>query len=108
MRWIDTDGHPRALPLHPDGPRLQGAYNRRNAYGAAVVFLPEARNQPFIAPMFEAIARGALCGERPLLRELGVDPDSIDGDVTLDYRTRPSTRTIAPQRVQCHEEASHA
>lgn len=108
LHWRDAEGRSHALPLHPDGPRLRGAYNRRNAYGAVVVFLPEARNQPFIAPMFEAIATRALCGDRPLLNELGIDPSSVDGDVTLAYHTRPGTRLIAPQRVHCTEESSHA
>lgn len=108
LRWTDTSGHTHALPLDPEGPRLRGAYNRRNAYGATVVFLPEARRQPMLAPMFESIAHHALCGERGLLAELGIDPDSVTGDVVLDYDVRPGTPDIPPQTVRCEEGTNRA
>ena len=85
---------------------MKGAYNRRNAYGAVVVFLPEARRQPMLAPMFEAIAEQALCGDRPLMTELGID--DVDGNITLEYEARPGTPSIPDQTVRCPEEASHA
>lgn len=106
LRWTDGDGKDHAMPLRPDGPRMKGAYNRRNAYGAVVVFLPEARQQPMLAPMFDTIAEQALCGDRPLMTELGID--DVRGDVTLDYAARPGTPSIPSQTVQCPEEASHA
>ncbi len=106
LRWTDGDGKDHAMPLRPDGPRMKGAYNRRNAYGAVVVFLPEARQQPMLAPMFDTIAKQALCGDRPLMAELGID--DVRGDVTLDYAARPGTPAIPSQTVLCPEEASHA
>lgn len=106
LRWADAAGHTHAMPLRPDGPRMRGAYNRRNAYGAVVVFLPEARRQPMLAPMFEAVAHGALCGDRPLMTELGID--DVAGDVTLDYTARPGVPAIRSQTVRCSEEPNHA
>ncbi len=108
LRWTDLQGHAHAIPLRPDGERLRGAYNRRNAYGAVVVFLPEARRQPLLSPMFEAIAQQSLCGERPLLAELGFDPDTVASDVTLEYQARPGTPSIPPQTVHCAEARGHA
>ncbi len=108
VRWTDREGHAHALPLRPDGPRLQGAYNRRNAYGAVVVFLPKGRTHPHLAPMFDAVAQSSLCGERPLLAELGVDPHTVASDVTLQYETRPGTPAVDAVTVRCPQEASHA
>ncbi len=108
VRWTDRQGLQHAIPLHPDGARLHGAYNRRNAYGAVVVFLPEARRQPLLTPMFDAIAHQSLCGDRPLLAELGVNPDTVASDVTLEYQARPGTPSIPPQTVHCPQDQSHA
>lgn len=108
VRWTDVDGQTHTLPLEPDGPRLKGAYNRRNAYGAVVVFLPKGLQTPLLAPMFEAVSQHALCGDRPLMQELGVDPDTIASDITLTYHTRPGTPRFAPQLVLCPSEVSHA
>lgn len=108
VRWTDVGGQQHAVPLRPDGARLRGAYNRRNAYGAVVVFLPEARQQPLLSPMFEAVATRSLCGDRPLLRELGINPDTVASDVTIDYQARPGTPTIPPQVVRCEGDQERA
>ncbi len=47
--------------------RIRGPYNRRNVYGAALAYgpvLPPALRDP--------VTRYALCGDAPLLRELGL------------------------------------
>ena len=47
--------------------RIQGPYNRRNVYGAALAYgpvLPE--------PLLRPVMKHALCGDAPLLRELGL------------------------------------
>lgn len=108
LRWIDHHGHAHALPLRPDGPRLQGAYNRRNVYGAVVVFLPEGQTQPHLAPMFDAVSQHGLCGDRPLLAELGIDTRTVASDVTIEYQVRPGLPAIDTVTVRCREEASHA
>jgi len=107
LHWTDVDGTSHALPLDPDGPRLRGAYNRRNAYGAVVIALPEGRRQPLLTPMFESVAHHALCGERPLLRELGIDPTQVRGDVRLEYTPRPGAPPIPTQPVVCEQEVRH-
>jgi hypothetical protein len=47
--------------------RMRGPYNRRNVYGAALAYAP------VLPPgLREPVLRHALCGEAPLLRELGL------------------------------------
>jgi hypothetical protein len=63
---------------------MHGPYNRRNVYGAALAYgpvLPESLRDP--------VMRYALCGEAPLLRELGIDPDDITGRVRIRYEPLP-------------------
>jgi hypothetical protein len=47
--------------------RIRGPYNRRNVYGAALAYAPVLP-----ASMREPVLRHALCGDAPLLRELGI------------------------------------
>ncbi|HYI11966.1 MAG TPA: hypothetical protein VEK57_23120 [Thermoanaerobaculia bacterium] len=60
-------GHER-VELTPElYARIRGPYNRRNVYGAALAYgpvLPAALRDP--------VTRHALCGDAPLLRELGL------------------------------------
>ena len=60
----------RRVELTPDVySRIRGPYNRRNVYGAALAYapvLPPALRDP--------VMRRALCGNAPLLRELGLPP----------------------------------
>jgi hypothetical protein len=83
---------------------LAGPYNRRNAYGAAMAGGPMMAGQPLLRPMFEAVARHGLCGDAPVLRELGVDPSVVVGPPRVRYepramrRPRPSMVIHAPCR----------
>ena len=74
LEWTDAGGHAQSLVLTPQVyARIRGPYNRRNAYGAVVAYGPVLASTPASRPLFEAVARHALCGEAPLLRELGVE-----------------------------------
>lgn len=58
--------------------RLRGPYQRRNVYGAALAY------GPILPPeLRDPVMRRALCGERPLLRELGIDPAEVSGEVRV-------------------------
>jgi hypothetical protein len=46
-----------------------------------------------VRPMFESISRYALCGDAPLLRELGVPVAEIRGTPRIRIETRPGTQT---------------
>ena len=84
LQWRSRDGVAHSLQLTPDiYGRLQGPYNRRNAYGAALSYGPVLSANPLTQPMFASVSRYALCGRAPLLRELRINPASIQGAVTV-------------------------
>jgi hypothetical protein len=87
LEWTDLDEVDHSLHVTPEVyARLQGPYNRRNVYGAALAYgpvLPEELRDP--------VMRYAVCGEAPLLRELGVDPARVKGPVSVRYEPLPGT-----------------
>ncbi|MDP2228427.1 MAG: hypothetical protein Q8J78_13230 [Moraxellaceae bacterium] len=89
LEWTDEQGLPRQLELTPASyGRLDGPYNRRNAYGAALSYGPVLASNPATRPMFEAVSRHALCGKAPVLRELGINSDDIQSAVTVRLKPR--------------------
>jgi hypothetical protein len=94
LDWTSRDGSVHHLALTPDVyGRLRGAYNRRNAYGAALAAGPVLATQPRTRRMFEAVLAHALCGEAPVLHDLGLDAADIDGPVQIRYQVRPGLST---------------
>jgi hypothetical protein len=92
LEWTEPDGVTRALELTPAVyQRLRGPYNRRNVFGAALAYGPLLVTDPAARPMFDAVLRRSVCGERPLLREIGLDPARIVGDVRVRFEPRPGT-----------------
>jgi hypothetical protein len=84
IEWRDRAGGIHSLELTPEVyARLRGPYNRRNAYGAVIAYGPVLASDPNTKALFDGVARYALCGRAPLLRELGIDPDTIDGVVRI-------------------------
>jgi len=85
--WTDAAGARHELELTPEVyGRLQGPYNRRNVYGAALAY------GPVLPPeLREPVMHYALCGEAPLLRELGIDPADVKGEVGVRYEPLPGT-----------------
>jgi hypothetical protein len=84
LQWQSRDGVSHALQLKPEiYGRLQGPYNRRNAYGAALSYGPILAANPATKPMFDSVSRYALCGRAPVLHELGIDKKTIQGEVTV-------------------------
>lgn len=89
LEWTDTSGAKREVQLTPQAySRLRGPYNRRNVYGAVLAYGPVLVSDPRTAPMFRSVSRYALCGDAPLLRELGVDPATVAAG-TLAVRLDP-------------------
>jgi hypothetical protein len=90
LEWRDTAGVPHSVEITPEVySRLRGPYNRRNVYGAVLAYGPVLSTDPRGRPMFDAVARYALCGEAPLLRELGLDPAAAAGRVRVRLEPRP-------------------
>lgn len=63
--------------------RIRGPYNRRNVYGAALAYAPVLP-----AELRDSVMRYALCGDAPLLRELGITPG---GRVAVTLEPLPGT-----------------
>ena len=104
LTWTDHAGATHQLPLTPSVyARLQGPYNRRNAYGAALAYGPVLATHPHLEGLFRNVARKALCGDRPLLRELGVDPSTVASSVGI--RWTPRADIPAPVNIPLYLEA---
>jgi hypothetical protein len=89
VEWEDLDGVRHSHEITPENyAGVQGPYNRRNTYGAAVSYAPVLAARPRTAPMLAAVTRHALCGEAPLTRELGLDMSSRAGPVRLRLEPR--------------------
>lgn len=75
----DADGRTQRLPLTPERyALLRGPYNRRNAYGAVIAAGPVLARDAMTAAMFWDVARFGLCGDAPVLRELGVASAAVE------------------------------
>lgn len=97
VEWSSRSGELRRIELTPEvGSRLRGPYNRRNVYGAALAYAP------VLPPgMRDAVVSAALCGERPLLREIGIDPGDVTGEIAIVLEPLPGTDIgELPSRVE--------
>jgi hypothetical protein len=80
------------FPLTPEVyARLRGPYNRRNVFGAVLAYGPVLVSDPRTRAMFDSVARYALCGEAPILRELGVDPGAVSEHLRVRLDPRPGS-----------------
>lgn len=92
LEWWDRDGRPQSLPLTPEVyAKVRGPYNRRNVYGAVLAYGPVLATDERTRPLYESVARYALCGDAPLLRELGVAPADVVGPVRVRLEPRPGS-----------------
>jgi hypothetical protein len=86
--YIESAG--RRIELTPEVySRMRGPYNRRNVYGAVLAYAPVIP-----ATLRDPVVRHALCGEAPLLRELGIEARPQREPVVLVLEPLPGT-TIA-------------
>ncbi|HET9314373.1 MAG TPA: hypothetical protein VFQ51_02245 [Vicinamibacteria bacterium] len=89
IEWTDREGREHAVAVTPEAyARLRGAYNRRNAYGAAMAGGPMLVDDERLRPMFVAVARYALCDPAPVLGELGLPKEQIVGVPRVRYEPR--------------------
>lgn len=92
LSWDDIDGKERSIVLTPDlYAGLKGPYNRRNVYGALLAYGPILATDPLTSAMYLEISRFALCGDAPVLRDLGLDPGRIGESITIRYTPRPGS-----------------
>jgi hypothetical protein len=84
IEWTDKGNKGHSLFLTPGVySQIKGPYNRRNAYGAAISYGPVLSSDPKTKPMFESIVQYAFCGKAPILSELGIDKNSISGNIKI-------------------------
>lgn len=90
--WQDRDGGEHSLELTPEVySRLRGPYNRRNVYGAIVAYGPILATNSGTRDAFEQILRYGLCGDAPLVRELGIDPALLAAPPRVRLEPLPGT-----------------
>jgi hypothetical protein len=87
LEWEEADGSSHSMELTPEVyARLRGPYNRRNVYGAALAYGPVLPTE-----LRDPVLRYAVCGDAPLLRELGIDPSRRRGPVRVRLEPLPGT-----------------
>jgi hypothetical protein len=92
VEWTDVQGSFHSAQITPEmNSRVRGPYNRRNIFGAVLAYGPILVSDTRSRPMFDEVASYALCGEAPLLRELGVDPTAVSGSVKIRLEVRPNS-----------------
>jgi hypothetical protein len=93
VEWEDRNGVPHSLKLSPKVySRIRGPYNRRNVFGAALSYAPVLDKDPRTRPMYASVVRYALCGEAPLLRELGIETANLSAPPSIRLVLRPGSR----------------
>jgi hypothetical protein len=91
IEWTDWEGAVHSLLITPQVyAHLAGPYNRRNVYGAALSYGPVLASDPRTRPMLDSVMQYALCGNAPLLREIGIDPATIDGNIRIRFQQAAS------------------
>ncbi len=92
LDWTDRLGVARELRLTPEiYQRLEGPYNRRNVYGAVLAGGPVMATDERLIGMYQSVSEYALCGQAPLLHELGIDPAEVVGPIRVRYEPLPGT-----------------
>lgn len=94
VEWTDRRGVFHSIRLTPErASGMRGPYNRRNVYGAVLAYGPVLRTNEATGPMFESVSRYAVCGQAPLLRELGIPVDDVEGSVRIRLEPKNGTAT---------------
>jgi hypothetical protein len=93
IEWTDNSGTFHSTEITPKrAAGLRGPYNRRNVYGAVLAYGPVMQSDPALQPMFRSVSSFALCGDAPLLRELGLDARQIRGTPSIRLVTRAGSQ----------------
>lgn len=88
--WQDRDNELHRVQLTPKlGKRLKGPYNRRNVYGAVISYGPVLSKNERMREAYEAVLEYAISQNGPLLKELGIEADSILEGIILEVVPRP-------------------
>jgi hypothetical protein len=97
LEWKAQDGIPHSLQIIPENyAKLRGPYNRRNAFGAILAGGPLLITDEKLQPMFQEVSTYALSGDAIILREMGIDPTAIAGNIRVRYEavTNPPANSL--------------
>ena len=84
LHWRDVAGGAHTLPITPElYARLEGSYNRRNVYGAALSYAPRLPE-----PLWQAVFCHAFGPQGPLRRDFGLPADAHDFVVEIRTKTK--------------------
>lgn len=102
LEWEAPDGQTRVMPVtQARYRRLEGPYNRRNAYGAALAYGPVLATSEVGQGLLGPVSRFGLCGEAPVLAELGVPPSERGERLVIHYVPREGmSLTEVPDRLE--------
>jgi len=93
VEWNDETGS-HSVEVTPERyARVRGPYNRRNVYGAVLAYGPVLKRDPRTLALFDAISSYALCGNAPLLRELGIPPGAAGESLRVRLQIPPQAVT---------------
>lgn len=85
LLWKDKGGYPNRIQVTPQlAKRLRGPYNRRNVFGAVLSYGPVLSKQCAMQQAYESILQYSMGKNGVLLRELGIDPDSISDAILIE------------------------
>lgn len=87
IEWDNSTGRQQVQITPNNYNKLKGPYNRRNAYGAALSYGPILSSNPHTQNMLHSVSQYALCQQAPVLKELGIKPDSTNS--ILNVRLQP-------------------
>jgi len=89
IEWNDATGAQHSVEITPErNAHLRGPYNRRNVYGAVLAYGPVLETDPHTISLFNEVSTYALCGNAPLLRELGI-PAKATESLRIRLQIRP-------------------
>jgi hypothetical protein len=83
VTYTDAAGKDTAVQITPKNyAKLQGPYNRRNIYGAAIAYGPILKKD-----LLDAVLNYGLCTNRSLLKEMGLPLDATNYAIKIKTRT---------------------
>jgi hypothetical protein len=89
LDWTDQNGELHSIEFCPEVcTKINGPYNRRNVYGAALAYGPVLAVDERARVMLQSVLAYALTGDAPLLAELGVDKDLVVWPITIRYQPK--------------------
>ena len=101
LHWKDLSEEEHSLLLTPQvASKIQGPYNRRNAYGALLAYGPVLAASPIMSPLYEAALSYSMNGRAPLLLEIGIDPLNIHEKILLSLVPCPSDSDLSHLNLQ--------